>query len=486
VAKPLAHGIIGLIGAPGAGKSYKAVREIVYSVCAQARPVYTNVPIKPKRLRAYIYRKLPRSVKGHAARRRRSNLVKSITRQHFVNFCERLGAIDELAEVIMDREGVDRDDVSQMAQFRQSECRNKAIQQIEEIEPAKLVGRDANWIPPGSVLFLDELHKWFPSKNYKDEPKAILDFTSMHRHMQLKVVVISQRWMNVSLSFRSMAKEVWYCMNYSKRPILGYIRFDKFINIFRYVHFLGEDIEERTGLPRPGATPVWSEMVWPEWNGGIEYELYSSYSHAGTLEEQEQEIKRITAKMMGEPEPTSKKGGDDMPQKDTLAKKLNRWAMYMGLAGLAFTIGRCTTPTQPVELSEEQLATLRVQPENNEKNTAAVVGEEARQDADDTPPAWRDKRITSMAANWVMIEGRRYDVGQKFGELILVGVDANGGDSAWMLPSGAVYRWPVGGVPRVGSLPKPIADRWAAELQSRRDIAKAAEAATATPDVNDP
>lgn len=486
MAKPLPSGIYGLIGAPGSGKSYKAVREIAYSACTQARPIYTNIPIQPKKLRAYIYRKLPKSIKGHAARKRRANLVKSISKRHFCEFCKRLALIDQEAEKVMDEMGTDRHAIGELAEFRMAEARNEAMRRVsEKYGDPVLVGRQANWIAPGSVLFLDELHKWFPSKSYKDEPKEILDFTSMHRHMQLKVIVISQRWMNVSLSFRSMAREVWYCMNYSKRPVLGFLKFDRWFNIFRYMHFNGEDIEERTGLPRPGAKPVWSEMVWPELNGGIEYDLYRSYSHAGTLEQQAAEISKVTAAMMGGEDESEylENKENEMPKRNTIGQKLNKAIVYMGVFGIAFTIGRCTSPnTTTVVMGEAE-----ERPVTEEEKTGVVHNAGVSESAPELPPVWVNRRITSMANNWVMIEGRKYEVGQKHEDLLLLGVDSAAGDSAWIATDqGISYRWRIGGVPQPGRVPPAVRERWLAALRSRDNTATPAGPAEETPDVNAP
>lgn len=513
-----------MIGAPGAGKSYKAVREIVFSVCNEARPVYTNVPIRPKKIRAYIYRKLPRSVRGHKARRARANLVQSITQQHFRYFCFRLSLIDAIAERVLDEMGGNKEELGKLAEFQQSEARNEAMRRVAEatpenlstmlnvlkpvestdrekyikgiahferlkeaahkiIGPPKISGRNANWIPPGSVLFLDELHKWFPSRDYRDEPKEILDFTSMHRHMQLKVFVMSQRWMNVSLSFRSMAREVWYCMNYAKQPILGFLRFDKWINVFRYVHYNAEFIEERTGLPGIGAKPVWSEMICPELSGGYEFDLYKSYSHAGTLEQQQQEIRRVTAAMIGLTQDelnnkTATKERADMPKRDTLGNKLNRWGWTAGLVGIALLAGMWWSRSDEPQVAQH-LADVQDDQDKQAEQQPQTLPEVI------TPP-WESYKISGVHLKGAVINGRNIEIGSTLHDLLLVGVDPEAGDTAWLGKDGASYRGRVGDVLRPGLLPDDIREQLARVARSLKDPAKAPETRTPPADINGP
>lgn len=467
MAKPLPTGIYGIIGAPGSGKSFKAVREIVNSACTQTRPIFTNVPIRPKRLRALIYRRLPMKVKGHAARRARANLVRPISHAHFERFCKRLGLIDETAERIMSEWGMEKGAVGDLAEFQQTEARNAAMQEVTEKQGEPIIsGTGANWIPPGSVLFLDELHKWYPSKGYKDEPKAILDFTSMHRHMQLKVFVMSQRWMNVSLSFRSMATEVWYCMNWAKKPIVGFIRLQRLGNIFRYTHYLGEDVEEKTGLPRPGAERVWAEFVCPELGPAYEYDCYRSYSHAGTLEEQEAEIQSVTDAMLGvktKPATPTEKEDDDMPRKDHWGKKLNRWVTFGGVCSICIFIGRCTAPPTEV-IVERQVEAAEQEGEADPATpgeTVLVAQADPTQQQAATPqvperPAWADKRISGITATGAMIDGNTYNLGDTYEDLFLVACDGTTGLSIWLDKQANCFHWRAGGTPRLGVLPAKV------------------------------
>lgn len=481
--KPLATGIYGIVGAPGAGKSFKAVREIVHSVCTDGRPVYTNVPIRPKKMRAFIYRKLPKSIKGHRARRRRTNLVKPMSQRHFRAFCHRLARIDEASELVLDEMGLDRQELGDLAEFQQTEARNEAMKRVaEKYGPPQITGRDANWIPPGSVLFLDELHKWFPSRNYKDEPKEILDFTSMHRHMQLKVFVMSQRWMNVSLSFRSMAREVWYCMNYAKQPILGFFRLHKWFNVFRYVHYNAENIEERTGLPGIGAKPVWSEMVCPELSGGVEFDLYKSYSHAGTLEQQQAEIRAVTAAMIGEDteEATdTQQENTAMPKRQTLGKRINKWATIAGVIGIAFIAGRwLSSGGDESEADAEPVAQVETISADTDEQPIEVI------EPVEVAPPWTAYRISGVHPNGVIINGTNINQGGTLHDLLLVSVDASAGDSAWLAKDGTSYRGRVGGVLAPGLLPPKIRQQLTELARSIESERQDAAAPSPTPDLD--
>jgi hypothetical protein len=476
--KPLATGIFGIIGVPGSGKSLMAVREIVQTVMKDRRPCYTNIPIVPKTMRAYIFLKLRTKKKQMPRRERRAvaQLVKPISQEHFHRFCQRLELIDLIKERIQKKMDPPSNDLNHLAEFQTMEAVKRSMRIVARIHGKPVIaGKNADWIPPGSCLFLDELHKWYPSKNYRDEDPAIVALTSMHRHMQLKIFVLTQRWMNASLSFRSMAEQVWYCMNWSKKPIIGFIRLHRFINIFRYVHFNGVDIEERTGMPGVGARPTWSELYCPEWTGGVEYDLYRSHSHVGTLEEQRAEMDAVVTAMMGSKHQKqideTIENEDDMSSrnKDSWSKKVNRYFTWLCVLTLVFMVGRMSKKADPVETPTVETVAIvepETQPEENEQPESPVEPEPQPEPEPYQPPA---VRLSGVRQGTATIAGNNYGFGDTYDEMELLALDPQTGQTIWVGPGPTIFRWDIGRLPRRGVLPPAVRAQLAERLNALAD-----------------
>ncbi|MEM7625456.1 MAG: zonular occludens toxin domain-containing protein [Planctomycetota bacterium] len=486
MSKPLSTGIFGIVGVPGSGKSLSAVREIVRTVVNTRRPCYTNIPIRPKKLRAYIYRKLKRKKLPHEERRAVAQLVKPITKKHFQRFCERLETVNQVTNRLLEKSGLDSDSVGQLGEFAHMAFVKRALRIVARVMgPPRITGTDGDWVPPGSCLFLDELHKWYPSKDYRNEDPAIIALTSMHRHMQLKIFVLTQRWMNASLSFRSMAEEVWFCMNWAKKPIVGFLRISEVINVFRYVRFNGEDIEERGGMPGIGAKPIFSELYCPEWTGGAEYELYRSHSHAGTLEEQRQEMDGVVRAMMGDrravARETESEEDEDMRNKNSLSKRANRGFTWLCVCAFCFTIGRCTVDREIIVenvMAEAAVVQPQVPEPAAEREVEPLEPAEALAE-EYLPPAWLGVRMGAVMPRGVMIEGESYKIGDRYEDLVLVGVDPDVGDSAWLRKDATSWRWRVGAAPVRGVLPAKIRAALRSVLAERMEAERAARVESA-------
>ncbi len=481
--RPLTTGIYGIVGRPGSGKSLLAVREMKRIVIEERRPVYTSVPIEPIKFRAWIAWRMAHGGRNIWSCRKVGNLVRTCTRVHFDAFCQRLQRISQTTEHVIIERGGDPNDLAAMDVMVHKECVYEAMRRVTEQHGEPIVtGRGANWFPPGSCFFLDEIHKWYPSTNRQEDP-AILAFTSMHRHLQMCVFVITQRWKNVSLTWRAMSEEVWHAINFSKMPLLGPFRLHKWINIFHFTRWQGIDIDNDTDKPKIGAKPILREYYCPELTGAREYDVYRSYSHGGDLADQQHEMAVTAAAMMGQPP----------PERDAaMAGKEKRWNpvgwftknfIRIAVLYLVFSLGWWMKPDGTAGGSDTAEAAAAEQ-EPVSVDAGPAVGRQGRP----TLPRFgfqEGRRISGMRNEGVQVGTRFIAMGDTLDGMYLVGVEAAEGDSAWLSPMGDVWRWRAGGDPEPGVLPAELAPR--VEPLRRELLARAALAeAAARASVDDP
>lgn len=428
--KPPDTGISIVVGVPGSGKSYWAVLRMVDIIIRYERPVWTNIPLNIKRIRAYIRIRAGRK-KAYLA-----NFIRPLTRDHFQRFADRLAAIDDRAEQIMNSGGVAATDgVSKLGKFDQTKARELAIEQInaEQGEPI-IEGPGANWIPPLAVTVLDELHKWYPSKSYRDEPKALLDYLSMHRHIMHRIYVLTQMAMNVSATFRRMAVEFIYCIDKSRIPLFWVIRAP--FRAFFYTTFDASDVKD--GEPKHMAQPTFSDIQVPALTAGIIYQLYRSYSHAGdmqTLTDQMEALKRQMAGDQASPETVRKTDTMALGAKtatDRLWERLRRWSLVGLLIAGGWGLGRCS-----VNMPEpEPVVTAATSADNPtpEKTTSPQ-----------TPPAW--PRLDGITDNGAIINGSLHRTGDTIRDARIIDIDATRQAIGLLHNSGALSVWRLGREP---------------------------------------
>ena len=462
--KPISTGIHGIIGAPGSGKSYAAIREMVRVAIKEVRPVYTNLPVRIGPLRAYVYQR----AKGSKAYRRRiANLIRPISKDHFNAFCVRLHDIDQRSEQL--RKDHSQSNGGTLATFNDDRRRQLAVQQIEtEQGPPVIVGPNANWVPAGACMFLDELHKWYSSKKYKDESDEVLAYTSMHRHMLHKCYIISQRLMNISLSFRAMMVECCFVTNYARKPILG-IQLYRFFNVFRYQYFNGDEIEESSGKPKIGAKPVWSEVHCPELEGGVIFRLYQSHVHAGSITQLQAELKKTVDDAIGveQQEEEIMLGAKHVP-----FWRKHIWAILalVGGAVIACVLWLGDDEPETVAAHDEQTTQAVEGPATGADVPGASGGEPelplwlqqapTEEELAATMPWWMNARLTGLGDGVAYIGRRKYAIGEESNGLRLFALDRVQGWSIWIeLSSGRFVRWDVGGAGVYGVLPSEVLAR---------------------------
>ena len=459
-AKPLKHGIVPVIGPPGMGKSYLSIYLIADHVLREQRPVFTNVPVVLKSLRAWLYM----NAKGTKQYRRAvARLVRPMTQQHFTRFAERMEWVNTRAGEIMD--GLKTGGTLQAdAEFSEHEARTQANAEAEAKDPAKYSGAGANMVPPGSVLILDELHHWYPSRDYRNEPSSIMHLTSMHRHYMLRMYVMSQRLMNISLTFRAMASDYVFCLNLSKLPILGALRLERWISWFLYSWYDGTSVSVDKGQVEPGAKPYRRDYKLPELNNRQVFRVYRSYSHAGSIEELHEQLHQARVAMIGEEAETlRKKKGDTM----TLGTRqnprgirlfLNRVLWIIVLGTIFWWMGRCSMRDVQAQQDAEAQAELveeQVGEEEEEPDQAAINSTAERLETEQRE-RFLSSTLTAVLPGRVNIGRQQIQLGAQHEGFTLLAIDFSNGESIWIDNSGGVYRWTVGGMPTRGTLPEPL------------------------------
>ena len=283
-------GIYIMSGEPGSGKSYKALLNMIEDV-KRLRPVYTNIPINVKTIRAYF--RLTSEFDEQTIRNL-PKYLKIVTKDHFDRFTARLQRYSVEKERLINERDIDHN-LCDLSDADHNKIHKQSIVNVDaEIGKPKLTGGGADWIPHGASLYLDELHLWYKAQS-KTESLAILAYTSMHRHMMHKCTVLSQHPMQVSLAFRRMAVEYTFCRDWSKIPFMWIIKIP--IKLFKYNTYSSMDV--KAGEPDQFAKPTWSEAHAPIFSGFGIYRLYNSFTHAGDIKEINYMMEKTRAEIEG-------------------------------------------------------------------------------------------------------------------------------------------------------------------------------------------
>ncbi len=411
-------GIYVVCGKPGSGKSYTLVRMMLEEILRAGRVVYTNLPIEWKTTRAYIMRRahyLGGWSKGKA--RVRANYIRPLTKDHFERFTRRLSRLDEISEGIQESSGV-ANDLTANPEFLEEQARERArLQVIEEMGPEIVSGPGANWIPPLSVVMLDELHKWYGNASRQKEPEEILKYTSMHRHLLHKVYVISQRAKNVSLSFREMAAEFWLVENLRNTRGLWAFKFP--LQAFRVAKFYSGDV--RNGEISPGTRPLSVRTFFPQGGNKVFFRLYRSHAHLVSLEAAHKEAASLRAGLEG-------RQNMDMPK--STEKRLWLWSQFLWwptrkikymiplaiVAMFAWSAGRAAGGGDRGDLAQAgQVPAASVDLSRSDESTG---------------PEW-DFTLGSLSSDGVFVNGQLVQIGGRYAEFELVRVQVATGWTVW-------------------------------------------------------
>lgn len=254
----LETGIQLYVGRPGAGKSLVMVSKLLDIVQKERRPIYTNLPLQWRVVKLFLHRR------GGAAL---AGLIRPLTERHFRAFLDRFAAKHAYVE---ERRGM------QALRVSRSE--------FDAASPPVIEGLDANWIPAGSLIVVDEAQHWFPNpalkSSAKPEPPALLSYLTMHRHMLHQVWFATQAARQVSATIKSLAIRFWEVSNMGDEAIVWGLRW-RHVGITACGYRAFDPMEWGDG-DDPGK-PLETFVMLPNapWNRWL-FRLYSSFTHAGS------------------------------------------------------------------------------------------------------------------------------------------------------------------------------------------------------------
>ncbi len=409
-------GIVFIEGLPGAGKSFAAVEELVRQIVKNKRQVFTNLPMSDAVLRKYLRRT--------AGRDAFANLYVPLTETHWRRFLERAERVSNMQEqwsAELDDLGVKRRSSADFLKWYDEKTGDKAITR----------GKDANWIPTGAVVILDEAHKWCPQSGaHKDS--TLLGYTSMHRHFYHLIYCVTQHPMNVAIEFRRMAKTYIRVDNAGSLPILGPITLNRLglaTNLARYCYYSPETYKLAADSGGVQGSPDRTRIVWFTLKRHI-WKLYNSNVHAGMSRAEQ---RRLHERVLDE-------AGVELPKADKPRKKhRKRTTMVRRFAGLfrlaCYGLVLFVTLILGVTIGRHTGESTSETPEQAGTPTEILT------DATTTIPT-----LEYLSDQWARLDGERVDVGTTHrahvllsvsrddGYAVVVPVDGDG--DAWLLVPG--------------------------------------------------
>ena len=483
-------------GLPGSGKSYGVTEAIVGMVRRNRRPIYTNVPLKFRSLRKYL-----KKVGGAAS----ADYVTKLSREHFSAFLFRFAELAEYCEkqqaVGVARKHAERDWLDRVGphvprpmgraawdRYRTASGVSEADASAEWVGLAKSADGTQllpNWIDYGSVIVVDEVHKWFDQRKQGDKPAPgekkppLLDVLSMHRHGLYRIEAMSQDVMQVDIAFRRQCANYVRCADLRQLPFLWGIRFP--LPSFRYQLIPAAALE--SAADRAGAKPIrtWTRHPWA--NGGYLWRLYDSFTHCGSQRQLGRIMERSRQAVEGENYDPQRSRKEDAMRKRresvvvSAAKLMMLGAVVLGAwwiggGGTLATAGAATAVAGEAPPGASPASRPAAPPASAAAVHGPVVGVPPVPPVPPPPPtgavsvppsfgAGLMDRLGGAAANrrttlpsqsklaaigpdYVVVEGKVVVRGENLGTWTLVAVDVRRGLSLW-LEDGRTVPWSLGG-----------------------------------------
>ena len=299
-------------GAPGAGKSFAAMCEVVDALLVDRRPVYTNLPVRWRVLRAWLHRRGGPEL---------ANLIQPLTEEAFGAFLERFHERHRLLDDLRAK------GIRGAAAVAKWDADTKPV----------TTGPDLNWIPTGALIVIDEAHHWFPNPalkiaNRKPEPEGLLPYLTMHRHAMHRVMVLTQHDRQISTSWKSLLSQRWTVERLDHKRMAWGLTFAPLgVVALQYRMFPGEADPEND-------QPTKCFTVFPQWpSRRWIWRVYDSFTHAGGARALVAELDGARARALGTT------GAEDAPVKPRTIRKVLRFgvrtAVRAALLGAAFGVG---------------------------------------------------------------------------------------------------------------------------------------------------
>lgn len=82
--------------------------------------------------------------------------------------------------------------------------------------------------PPGSVVLIDEVGRWFSSRKWSQLPDDVFDLFTLERHLQLDLTVAVQNFNRIDKALREVIEWAWWARNY---PLLPYFVYEGYADV---------------------------------------------------------------------------------------------------------------------------------------------------------------------------------------------------------------------------------------------------------------
>lgn len=342
------HGVEIIEGLPGSGKTFYAVMRVLRVIREQKRPVYTNLPLKHKVVRARL-----RKLGGHEL----ANLLQPLTEAHWRAFLRRHEQYAELLEQMakIKPQHASQDFVDELCQVTGKPIENIRRQHafhsnqlralfVHRNGPDVYEGPEANEIPAFAVICIDEVQNWHPMINQTNDPdrKRLLQYISKHRHSVHWFWVITQDTRNISIEFRRQAQSIWSVMQLGDVKLAWGLKFKHLrINATLYKRYTHEQYEmkDRNGDDRAETFILYTKLPWLQRN----YRYYEPYTNSGTKRQLQKQLAKSRRKAgLGEDGTTQEEQmrfNRHTAAASMFVRKTLKRLTLVAVAGLAFVIG---------------------------------------------------------------------------------------------------------------------------------------------------
>lgn len=367
------YGLEIIEGLMGAGKSYYAVRRICQLIEEHRRPVYTNLPLKWPVIRAYL------RVRGGEEL---ANLIRPLSKEHWYNFLQRQAMHAQFREGIARTKPRDIEPHIIEAIARSTHKPIERIRAQPKLHDAQLwaafhalygqdttEGPDADSIPVGAVIVIDEVQHWHPMENQKDNKQRKLElqaYLTMCRHHLHWIWVITQDRTRIDILFRNLASSVWRVWNRGEDRLAWGIR-------FKHLGLVGMGYQRYTKDQLEGRNP---EDVKPSESftiltqlprNKVYFRLYSSFTNIGSKRQIQKVIRRARVDAGLDEDGTTKhekQEREHQAMKHThkpsilrrLARRTIQLCVLLIVGTLAYAIGQSKAPEPIVEIVQDEQA----------------------------------------------------------------------------------------------------------------------------------
>ncbi len=414
------HGIEIWDGLPGSGKSYGAVDFLIKVILRQRRPVYTNLPIRLRVLRRYLKLKSGSDVVAR--------YIQYLTEDHFNRFIERNQLLSDFSD-------------SMRAEGHGFGVINRMFQQAEGTH--KIMGQGADWIPSGSVLILDEFHRWSDQRVQRTENPSYLTYATMHRHHLHRILILTQDKMQVSLTWRRNADRIIHCTDKRNLPFMFGLRLP--IPAFAYEEWPVEFADSKN----PGhLKPINTDIKIPWFDGGVIWRMYDSFTHMGGYRRLRSGLEEVRKQIEGsdyEKPISNNEENEEVIKTKPMVKFFKAVAVLAVLAAILLYFhgenGKRDTKFEAlvsrfdrVEGDLQRLIQSKFINKQTEVSSQSVI--------DSGLPV-----VTAVGDDYAMASGQIVSIGGVVGQFELLEVQVASGVTLWVHSvSGARFRVPVGGV----------------------------------------